>query len=69
LKPLSLKIPLPRGGGMQLDPSKNAMQKNAKKCKKNAKKKVQLPKKFSYKPLTLHKKNASGAFGAGMKIP
>ncbi len=40
--------------------------------KKKKSEKVQLPKKFPYKPLMLHlkkkKKKASGAFGAGLKM-
>ncbi len=57
---------------MQLDPSENAIQKNAKKVQENAKKKVQkkvqLPKKFPYKSSSCIKKKISGAFGAGMKM-
>ncbi len=39
------------GGGMQLDPSKNAMQKNAKKMQKNAKKNAK--KSATYKEIPL----------------
>jgi hypothetical protein len=51
----------PRGEKMQLDPSKmqcKKMQKCKKiqKMQKMQKKKVQLPKKFPYKPLMLHLK-------------
>ncbi len=47
---------LARGGGekMQLNPSENAMQKMQKKKVQENAKKMQLPKKFPYKPLMLH---------------
>ncbi len=49
-----------KGDKMQLDPSGNAMQENAKKVQKKA----QLPKKFPHLAL----KKVSGAFDAGMKM-
>ncbi len=59
------------GGGekMQLDPSENAMQKNAKKCKKMQKS----AKKCNFQRNSLINlscciKKASGAFGAGLKM-
>jgi hypothetical protein len=60
------------GGGekMQLDPSENAMQKNAKKCKKMQKKKKKKCKIQRNSLINPHlaSKKASGAVGAGMKM-
>ncbi len=56
---------------MQLDPSENAMQK-MQKVQENAKKKSAKKCNFqrnSLKNLQVALKKASGAFGAGMKIP
>jgi hypothetical protein len=44
-------------------------QKNAKKCKRNAKKKGATSKEIPLKTLTVALKKASGAFGAGVKTP